>query len=78
LTITLSLFLLSLTHHLIERLLVLDHRGVNDHLIQLKVSATTILHPHLKPTVGHQIILAWFPSLKQLTPYTLLIKISGW
>jgi hypothetical protein len=78
LAITFSLFLLSLTHHLIERLLVLDHCRVDDHLIQLKVPSATVFHPHLKTSVWHKTVLTRFMTLQQLTASAFLIKISGW
>jgi hypothetical protein len=64
LAITFSLFLLSLTHHFIERLLVLDHRWVDDHLIQLKVPAAAVLNPHLEPPIGHKTVFSGFMTLE--------------
>jgi hypothetical protein len=78
LAITLCLFLLSLTEHLIECLLVIDYCWVNDHLIQLKIPASTVFNPHLKSTLGHQTVLTRLVALEELTTRSFLIKISGW
>jgi hypothetical protein len=59
-------------------LTVLDNRWVNDHLIQLIVSAATALSRYLKTASWKKWAITYLMTLDQLKASTALVKKSGW